>query len=155
MSTKLLTTPPDERMSLPDLLRLLRRALLPAAAVEQSTGTWTPTDASGAALTLTETAPGARYTRHGNLVFATFLLVYPATADGSAAKIGGLPFTSVAVNAAFGGLVAYTDQGAALTLGVTQSATTLELYTLAGAALTNANLSGKSVRATVIYEAVP
>lgn len=151
----LLTTPPDEGLSLPALIRLLRRALVPPTVPEIRTGTWTPTDASGAGLSLTSAAT-ARYTRHGNLVWATFAIVYPATASGTAARIGGLPFTSVApINLGFGGSIGYTDQGAAFTVGVNNSATTMECLTFAGVNLTNANLSGKLLRATVFYEAVP
>lgn len=57
-----------------------------------SAGTpWTPTDASGAALTFTGVA--ANYIQVGPLVFAWAALTYPATADGSSAAIGGLPVT--------------------------------------------------------------
>jgi hypothetical protein len=55
-------------------------------------GTWTPTDASGAGLTLTTSK--TVYTRVGNVVTITGIVIYPSTANASAALIGGLPFTS-------------------------------------------------------------
>lgn len=56
-------------------------------------GTWTPNDASGASLTLTVNY--ASYTRIGRVVFIQLYINYPVTASGSAAAIGGLPFTSL------------------------------------------------------------
>ncbi len=54
-------------------------------------GTWTPVDASGASLTFTFAA--GTYLKIGKLVFINFQIVYPVTANGAAALIGGLPFT--------------------------------------------------------------
>jgi hypothetical protein len=54
-------------------------------------GTWTPTDQSGAGLTLTSSGT-ARYTKIGRLVQVQAQLAYPTTANGSVAKVGGLPF---------------------------------------------------------------
>ena len=56
-------------------------------------GTWTPTDASGAGLTLSITS--ATYTKIGNIVTLSAVISYPSTADISAAKIGGLPFNGL------------------------------------------------------------
>jgi hypothetical protein len=55
-------------------------------------GTWTPTDASGAGIALT--VYSAKYTKVGNLVTVTGAIAYAANVDGTAAKIGGLPFAS-------------------------------------------------------------
>jgi hypothetical protein len=57
----------------------------------EATGTWTPTDQSGASLSFA--AVNCRYVKIGNMVHAYGTLTYPATANGSAALIGGLPFT--------------------------------------------------------------
>lgn len=57
-------------------------------------GTWTPVDSSGAGLTLEVIS--AEYTKIGRLVVATTRVIYPANVSTSAAKIGGLPFTSKA-----------------------------------------------------------
>lgn len=55
-------------------------------------GTWTPVDASGAGLVLTNY--GARYTRVGSFVSITGLIAYPATANTANAQIGGLPYAA-------------------------------------------------------------
>ena len=55
-------------------------------------GTWTPTDASGAGLSLT--IRQATYVKVGKAVFVYMFVVYPSTANGSTAKIGGLPFSA-------------------------------------------------------------
>ena len=54
-------------------------------------GTWTPTDGSGAGLSLTVSY--AKYTRIGRAVFISAFLDYPSTASASNAVINGLPFT--------------------------------------------------------------
>jgi hypothetical protein len=53
-------------------------------------GTWTPTDASGAGLSF-PTANGT-YTKIGRVVTIRAKILYPSTANGSSAQIGGLPF---------------------------------------------------------------
>lgn len=54
-------------------------------------GTFTPTDASGAGLTLT--VNNATYRKIGSLVYFTIDISYPVTANASAMLIGSLPFT--------------------------------------------------------------
>ena len=54
--------------------------------------TWTPTDTSGASLTLS--IQNATYTQLGNLIFVNAKIIYPSTADTSQVSIGGLPFAS-------------------------------------------------------------
>jgi len=66
-------------------------------------GTWTPTDASGAGLTLT--IDNARYTKIGRQVIASAQIQYPATADTNNAIIGGLPFATAA-STSFAGVIA-------------------------------------------------
>lgn len=61
-------------------------------------GSWTPVDSSGAGLSLT--ASGI-YTKIGRLVFVSGQIIWPATANGATATIGGLPFTSAAINQGF------------------------------------------------------
>lgn len=61
-----------------------------SAAPSQTTGTWTPLDNSGAALTFTSVSAG--FSQIGNMVYAYFTLTYPNTADGSSASIKGLPY---------------------------------------------------------------
>lgn len=55
--------------------------------------TWIPTDASGAGLALTVVT--AFYFVVGRLVYVEAQVVYPATANGANAKIGGLPYQAV------------------------------------------------------------
>ena len=56
-------------------------------------GTWTPTDASGASLSLTVIS--ASYTKIGRLVYVTAYIEYPATSSTASQLNGGLPFTSM------------------------------------------------------------
>ena len=57
------------------------------------TGTWVPTDESGASLALTG-GTDCRYTKIGNLVFLTGSITFPTNASTLVAQIGGLPFVS-------------------------------------------------------------
>lgn len=58
--------------------------------VSSTSGIWTPIDSSGANLTLN--VYGANYFRIGRLVLIIAYIIYPVTANGSQAVIGGLPF---------------------------------------------------------------
>ncbi len=51
---------------------------------------WTPTDSSGAGLTLTVTF--AVYAKIGRVVHLWFNVAYPATANAARARISGIPF---------------------------------------------------------------
>jgi len=110
---------------------------------------WTPTDASGAALTFTSVT--AYYYKIGKLVFAAARLTYPVTADGSAALIGGLPFASFST----GGPVIFfaADVGSATGSGiaVTQNATTLIPLGANGAGQSNAQMSGVTMLFSITY----
>lgn len=111
---------------------------------------WTITDASGAGLTFTSVSCSA--VKLGQLAVAGFELVFPSTANGSAARFGGLPWT---VNATpsngWAGVVGYTDS--AIDFRFLASGTSLFPYKTDGSQPTNANLSLKSVRGVVIYRA--
>ena len=99
-------------------------------------GTWTPTDASGAALSLS--SAGGYYIKVGRLVTFQGTATYPSTSDGSTAKIGGLPFTSAAYNQA--AALGYISGGDVRTALVLAGSTTFGLYKI-GAVATNANAS--------------
>ena len=58
--------------------------------VSYSSGTWTPSDQSGAGLVFTSVTVG--YSKIGNMVFIYGRLTYPTTASIASAIIGGLPF---------------------------------------------------------------
>lgn len=111
-------------------------------------GTWTPTDASGAALTLT--INDATYTKVGRLVFARAYITYPITASGAGAAIGGFPFTIAKFGSA-----ACDASGATSPVTVGQlnaGGTTMTLYTAATAAVTNAQLSAGFLIFSATYE---
>ena len=116
-------------------------------------GTWTPTDASGAALSFT--GVNATYTKIGNLTVARFTVTYPATADGTAASIGGLPFTAKTVtNAAGACTLAYNNNGTAVMLYVLPTSKAINVYNAAsGATVSNATLSTREIDATCTYQA--
>lgn len=106
-------------------------------------GTWTPTDGSGASLALSVTS--ATYTKTGNRVVADCYITYPVTADGSSARINGLPFTSAIVAACacssnYGAVQPQTNAGTSIfPLG-------------AGVVLTNSQLSTKYLIISVTYK---
>lgn len=55
-------------------------------------GTWTPTDSSGAGLTLS--VSGANYVKVGTLIHVNAYLNFPSNSNGAGARLGGLPFTA-------------------------------------------------------------
>ena len=106
-------------------------------------GTWTPTDASGASLSITFN--NATYTKIGRQVFVRCsTIVYPVTANGSSASIGGLPFTNAAGESASSALVsANAFANRAL---VVSSASTIFIYaTASSSASTNVQLSAVTI----------
>jgi hypothetical protein len=122
----------------------------PNALDDYEEGTWTPTDASGAGLALA-VAVGT-YEKIGRLVIARAAITYPATANGSNADIGGLPFTTANSEAArAGGMIGYTTEATAQTILTAKNGTTFSPTTDAGANVTNATLSGDSLYVTIIF----
>lgn len=114
-------------------------------------GTWTAIDGSGASLSFTTTHT-ALYTKIGRVVFVSFAIVYPATASGAGAIVGGLPFTSGGGGGQqYALLTVFTDYGAGMLNFVAAGGTTIAFYTMAAVQITNANLSGKIVRCTGWY----
>jgi len=106
---------------------------------------WTPVDASGAGLTFSVAT--ARYVKVNNLVALTLNMTYPATANGAAAVIGGLPF------AATGGVSGlYTTYGIARVFHISfSSQSVLVLNATTGAQYTNAQLTGAGITVAGIY----
>lgn len=112
-------------------------------------GSWTPVDSSGAGLSLS--AVSASYSKHEKLVVARCAFTYPATADATVAKIGGLPFNTAASGVPGVGIVAYSDSGLAVTILPDTSAATFRFVTNVGGFFTNAQLSGKTFYLNVLY----
>lgn len=112
-------------------------------------GSWTPTDGSGASLVFTGVA--ATYTRIGNMVFASVSLGYPSTADSSSAVIAGLPIATG--TAGRQGYVSYCGVTTLRYALPAPGGTTISLLNSAGAAITNATMSGNLVVIQCIYSA--
>lgn len=113
-------------------------------------GSWTPSDTSGASLSFT--TPVGVYTKVGNLVFASGRLRYPVTADGSTAKIGGLPFTvKNSDGARGGGMISFSDEATATSVIATANSTEMQIVAGAGV-LTNATMSNDQIYFSVIYQ---
>lgn len=115
-------------------------------------GTWTPHDVSGAGLAFTS---AGQWYRLGQMIVVTFRVVYPTTASGATALIGGLPFAAAlettqqpvwASNLAF-----TTDTTNALTALANYNATTITITNLSGTAATNAQLSTDTIQGVLIY----
>ena len=115
-------------------------------------GTWTPSDQSGAGLSLSVT--GAVYTKIGRMVYArAHSIVFPTTSDTTGAHVGGLPFTC-SNNHGSGGRPVTSDSDASAFL-VDNNSTKFWLYgptTTSGS--TMAQLSGATVYGILlVYEA--
>jgi len=113
-------------------------------------GSWTPTDASGAALSFGGRTT-ANYPRIGNMVYAYAYVGYPVTADASAALIGGLPFTTANARYSRQGFVSASQVATLRYMAPTQNATTVQPLTSAFATLTNATLSNSDIYFECIY----
>ena len=113
-------------------------------------GTWTPVDASGTLGVPLAFAVG-NYSKIGRMVFASFMITYPATVDTNNASVGGLPFSSMSGNQTGGSAITYTDFGAFISVINGAGASTMLLCNASAAVLTNANMSGKIIRGTLSY----
>lgn len=108
-------------------------------------GTWTPTDNSGASLSFTSVV--GHYVKIGQHVTLWASIGWPNTANGNAASLAGLPFTSQTVAQTIGAALVLSDSGSAYGLVVNSNATTAAFYTHTGlAAVTNATISNGSTR---------
>lgn len=116
--------------------------------VAQTTGSWTPTDASGAALSLTTSAS---YTIIGNIVFAYAQIIFPATADASGNVISGFPATSGNANYAIQGHVSSSTSATVRYFTMLSNNTAGIFYDATGTRLQNVQLSGTTNQIMVIY----
>tara|TARA_R100001086_G_scaffold50312_1_gene22351 strand:+ start:865 stop:2754 length:1890 start_codon:yes stop_codon:yes gene_type:complete len=116
-------------------------------------GTWTPTDASGASLSLGVT--NNRFTKVGRLVAASVRLAFPSTSDGSMAKVS-LPVSADAnvISSAVGGACFEQNYDSSNVVMACVNDATSVLFRLNGSGnLSNSQLSGRILRFTVIYHA--
>lgn len=117
-------------------------------------GTWTPTDGSGAGLSITG---AGRYTKIGRAVFWQAAVTYPSTGSTANAEIGGLPFAVGGLGgSAEGRSGARCDvSNATISVGVYQGVTSSTeiafVNPTTAAALTNTNLSGKTLYLSGTY----
>ena len=122
-------------------------------------GTWTPSDASGAALPITVNSSGSRnrYTKIGNLVYLTASLSWPTTSNSAQARLT-IPFAQL-ISGFYsgGGYVTYSDRAPTKSYiistenGVSGGGSqTFVIYD--GAILvTNADLSGRRIDIQIQY----
>lgn len=108
-----------------------------------TTGSWTPVDGSGAGLSLTVNR--ATYARLGSLYFCDMAVVYPATASGAAAVIGGLPGVFANVVGVSGIFMLYSNS--LIVASPNRNTATFSMITTAGVTVTNADLSTRNLYA--------
>jgi hypothetical protein len=106
-------------------------------------GDWTPSDDSGASLTITVTS--AKYVRLGRTVFVQAYIAYPVTASVANAKLKGLPFT-VATNI-YAPFTSTSGCGTVISVQANSATTTMTIVTAANfnTAVQNVTLSGGGI----------
>lgn len=118
-----------------------------------ASGTYTPVDVSAGGLTFTSAV--GTYVKIGKLVHLFFAIVYPTTASTANAEIGGFPYTTYTGDSTLGstgaGMVSYTNQGSALSFSVRAGGPSTLIANSSGTFITNANMSGKSIRGSIVY----
>ena len=123
------------------------------AGAHGQSGEWTPTDASGAGLSLTTFGS---YVKWGEMVFAACRIDFPVTADATAVTIGGLPFTVENAEGFnfWGGTFTFTNVGnPSGTVICIHNTKTFQIWTEAAAQRTNAQFSGTVNTMFVTYRA--
>ena len=114
------------------------------------TGTCALTDGSGASLTITTTA--CNWTKNGGYCTVSFEVAYPSTANGSVAKLAGLPCVVAGVNSVDGTFPSFSTLATAFSILAGATTSTMQFYTLGGSSLTNATLSTINFRGTITYQ---
>jgi len=112
-------------------------------------GTWSPIDASGAALSFTASSGG--YTRIGNMVFAYGQVTYPANTDSNIAVIGGLPFANDGTVAGRQCQIGAKTEATLTGIQAAVGSTTLNLVTATGTGVTNSTMSTDLLWFIAIY----
>jgi hypothetical protein len=111
------------------------------------TTNWTPIDGSGAGLILV--TANAKYYTVGNRIIGEAIITYPITANGAAASLSGFPIT-----AASGGIhcnITYTDVATTNLMYLSGGSGNSASFYTPGANVTNATLSGKTIKFTFEY----
>jgi len=111
--------------------------------------TWTPTDQSGASLSLTT---ACRYTKIGNMVFAHGQITYPVTADGTNTLISlpvAVPNQDYAVVAA----IVINTSGIATTIVTVKGSSTARFQSSQGVARKNSDVSNTNLNFVLVYPA--
>lgn len=109
-----------------------------------ATGSWTPTDASGGALSFTN--PTGKYVKIGTLVMIWGAVTYPGGGTGLNATIGGLPFTAIAfANAGFPGSVGFYNGSLDIYTYINPGTTNVLFYKSSGAAILNSDNNGRTI----------
>jgi hypothetical protein len=113
-------------------------------------GTWTPTDGSGAGLSLT--VSNATYTKIGRMVYASAQVAYPVTASTAQAILASLPFAVGTVPGTGVPNTPVTSSSLQLQINVKSiNNAEIDIYPTA-AGVTNAQLSGVAfISFTLIY----
>jgi hypothetical protein len=115
---------------------------------DYETGTWTPTDASGASLSLTINQT-ATYTKIGKIVNVSFNITYPTTASGLGASIS-LPFTASSNSHSAGAIGPNSTAGTVLPLVISANAY-VQFGANNGFFFANSGFSGKQIIMTATY----
>jgi len=113
-------------------------------------GTWTPSDGSGAGLSITFN--NATYVKIGQMVYAQCSITYPSTANTAGTQVNGLPYTANSTGF-WGGSMRYTTYTGFVMSATAPSATNFALYTTNGTQLLNANASGYRFDCVFMYRA--
>lgn len=123
--------------------------LLAGATPEQSSGTWTPVDRSGAGLSLAMSKLGT-FVRHGRLIMAPVSITWPPSSSTAPAIVGGLPVPCDARNHH---LVLMGETTCALTFTgkVIAGTNTMQFYRPGGTAITNADLASTVMDLVAFY----
>ena len=113
-------------------------------------GTWTPSDGSGAGLSITFN--NATYVKIGQMVYAQCSITYPSTANTAGTQVNGLPYTANSTGF-WGGSMRYTTYTGFVMSATAPSGTNFALYTTNGTQLLNANASGYRFDCVFMYRA--
>ena len=113
-------------------------------------GSWTPTDGSGAGLSITFN--NATYVKIGQMVYAQCSITYPSTANTAGTQVNGLPYTANSTGF-WGGSMRYTTYTGFVMSATAPSGTNFALYTTNGTQLLNANASGYRFDCVFMYRA--